>query len=111
MRSSTLPSLGATLTLGRTFWPTLSCLVVPPCMLVLLTGCRRKSLVLLHPPSRSRSLLLLRGSTPYGSVVPSLVPCPPSRTCGAPRRNTTSPALASSTASASKQLTSQYVKA
>merc|ERR1711915_765761 len=80
----------------------LSCLVVPPCMLVLLTGCRRKSLVLLHPPSRSRSLLLLRGSTPFGLVAPSLVPCPLSRTCGSPRRNMTSLAPALSIASASK---------
>merc|ERR1711915_267437 len=92
---------GATLTSGRTFWPTLSCLVVPPCMLVLLTGCRRKSPLLLLPLLRSRSSLHLRGSTPSGSVVPSLVLCPPSRTCGSPRRSTTSLALASFTANVS----------
>merc|ERR1712098_623374 len=80
----------------------LSCLVVPPCTLVLLTGCRRKSLLLLHLPSRLRSLLLLSVNTPYGSVAPSLVPCPPLRPCGSPRKNTTSPALASSIANASK---------
>merc|ERR1712013_648323 len=36
-------------------------------LVVLLTGCRRKSLLLLLPPSRSRSLLHQRGSTPSGS--------------------------------------------
>merc|ERR1712098_760633 len=90
-------------TSGRTCWPTLSCLVVPPCTLVLLTGCRRKLLLLLHPPSRLRSLLLLSVSTPYGSVAPSLAPYPPLRPCGSPRKNTTSPALASSIANASKR--------
>merc|ERR1712168_510179 len=93
---------GARLTSGRTCSPTLSCPVVPPCTLVLLTACRRKSLSWLPPPSRSRSLLLPSASTPSGSVVPSLPLCPPSRPCGSPRRSTTSPAPASSTASASK---------
>merc|ERR1712168_1714810 len=93
---------GATLTSGRTCLPTLSCPVVPPCTLVLLTVCRRKSLAWLPPPSRSRSLLLPSASTPSGSVVPSCPLCPPSRPCGSPRRSTTSPAPASSTASASK---------
>merc|ERR1712212_807097 len=72
------------------------------CTLVLLTACRRKSLPWLPPPSRLRSLLLLSVSTPYGSVAPSCPHCPPSRPCGSPRRSTTSPAPASSTASASK---------
>merc|ERR1711911_286383 len=77
-------------------------LVAPPCTLVLLTACRRKSPPLLLLPSRSRSLLHLSASTPYGSVVPSLPLCPPSRPCGSPRKSTTSPAQALSTASASK---------
>merc|ERR1711872_621853 len=55
-----------------------------------------------HPPSRSRSLLLLRGSTLSGSVAPSSPPCPHSSRCGSPSRSMTSPALASSTGSASK---------
>merc|ERR1712168_827972 len=99
---------GATLTSGRTCSPTPSCPVVPPCTLVLLTACRRKSHVWLHPPSRSRSLLLPSASTPSGSVVPSWPLCPPSRPCGSPRRSTTSPAPASSTASASKLLISLF---
>jgi len=53
-------------------------------------------------PSRSRSSLPPKGSTPYGSVAPSLPLFPPSRPCGSPKRNTTNPALASSTANASK---------
>lgn len=82
--------------------PTLSCPEAPPCTLVLLIVCRRKSPPLPPQPSRSRSSLPPRGSTPYGSVDPSLPPSPPSNRCGSPRRNTTNPALESSTASASK---------
>ncbi|ROT78238.1 actin 1 [Penaeus vannamei] len=67
-------------------------LVVPPCTLVLLTACRRKSLPWLLPPSRSRSLLHLSVNTPCGSVVPSWPPCPPSSPCGSPRRNMMNPA-------------------
>merc|ERR1711915_451380 len=88
----------------RIFTPTLSCLEAPPCTLVLLTVCRRKSLLLLHPPSRLRSLLLQRGNTPSGSEAPSLLPPPPSSRCGSPSRNTTSAAHPLSTASASKFL-------
>merc|ERR1712083_800078 len=51
---------------------------------------------------RSRSLLLPRGNTPYGSVAPSLPPSPPSSRCGYPSRSTTSAAHPLSTASASK---------
>merc|ERR1712002_1088760 len=81
-----------------------SCPVAPPCTLVLLTACRRRSLLLLLLPSRSRSLLLLSASTPYGSVAPSWLPSPPSRPCGSPRKNMKNLALALSTASASKLL-------
>merc|ERR1719300_1114642 len=69
---------------------------------VLLTVCRRRSLPLLHPPSRSRSLLPLRGSTPSGSEDPSCLPFPPSSRCGSPSRSTTSVAHPLSTESASK---------
>merc|ERR1712183_773848 len=72
--------------------------------LVLLTGCRRRSPLLLPPPLRSRSLLLLRGSTPSGSEAPSLLPSPPSSRCGSPSRSTTSAARPSSTRSASKHI-------
>merc|ERR1712083_709410 len=82
--------------------PTLSCLEAPPCTLVLLTVCRRRSLPLLPPPSRSRSLLHLRGSTLSGSEDPSCLPCPPSSRCGSPSRSTTSAAHPLSTGSASK---------
>merc|ERR1711982_198497 len=54
--------------------PTLSCLVAPPCTLVLLIVCKRRSLPWLPLPSRSRLLLLLRGSTLSGSEVPSWLP-------------------------------------
>merc|ERR1712080_157291 len=54
------------------------------------------------PPSRSRSLLLLRGSTPSGSEDPSWLPSPPSSRCGSPSRSTTSAAPQSCTGSASK---------
>merc|ERR1711915_397989 len=87
----------------RISMPTLSCLEVPPCTLVLLTVCRRKSLLLLHPPSRSRSLLLQRGNTPSGSEDPSLLPSPPSSRCRSPSRNTMSAAHLLFTASAFKQ--------
>merc|ERR1719166_216587 len=83
--------------------PTLSCPEAPPCTLVLLTVCRRKSPLLLHPPSRSRSLLPQRGNTPSGSEDPSLLPFPPSSRCGSPSRNTMSAAHPLFTASASKQ--------
>merc|ERR1712139_19369 len=92
----------ATLTSVRTCTPTLSCPVAPPCTPVSPTECRRRSPPSPHPPSRSRSLLLPRGSTPYGSVAPSCPPCPPSSRCGSPSRSTTSAAHPLSTASASK---------
>uniref|UniRef100_A0A8D8U6Q2 Uncharacterized protein n=1 Tax=Cacopsylla melanoneura TaxID=428564 RepID=A0A8D8U6Q2_9HEMI len=92
------------LTSERTCTPTLSCLVVPPCTLVLLTVCRRKSLPWLPLPLRSRSLLPPRESTPSGLEDLSWLPCLPSNRCGSPSRNTTSPALESFTANVSKQL-------
>merc|ERR1719378_1064100 len=55
-------------------------------------------------PSRSRSSLPPRGSTPSGSEDPSWPPSPPSSRCGSPSRSTTSAAPPSSTASASKCL-------
>merc|ERR1719481_1233269 len=81
--------------------PTPSCPEAPPCTPVLLTVCRRRSLLLPHPPSRSRSLLHQRGSTPSGSEDPSLPPFPPSSRCGSPSRSTMSAAHPLSTASAS----------
>merc|ERR1712032_995104 len=64
----------ATLTSGRTCTPTPSCPEAPPCTPVLLTACRRRSPPLLPPPSRSRSSLPPRGSTPSGSEAPSWFP-------------------------------------
>merc|ERR1739842_193061 len=86
----------------------LSCLAAPPCTLELLTGCRRRSLPLLPPPLRSRSLLLPRGSTPSGSVAPSSLPSPPSSRCGSRSRSTTSAAPPLSTGSAFKHLCSSH---
>merc|ERR1719367_1227823 len=99
----------AMLTSVRTCTPTPSCPVAPPCTPVLPTECRRKSPLLLPPPSRSRSSLPPRGSTPYGSVAPSWPPCPPSSRCGSPSRSTTSAAHPLSTGSASKQFDSKIV--
>merc|ERR1711973_223303 len=90
------------LTSVRTCTPTLSCPVAPPCTPVLPTECRRRSPLSPPLPSRSRSLLLPRGSTLYGSVAPSWLPCLPSSRCGSPSRSTTSAAHPLSTASASK---------
>merc|ERR1712080_133660 len=91
-----------TLTSGRTCTPTPSCPEAPPCTPVLLTVCRRRLPPWLPPPSRSRSSLPQRGSTPSGSEAPSWLPSPPSSRCGSPSRSTTSAAPPSSTASASK---------
>jgi hypothetical protein len=82
--------------------PTLFSQEVPPCTLVLLTVCRRKLLLLLHPPSRSKSLLPLRGNTLSGLEAPSWLPSPPSNRCGSPSRNMMNPALVLFTGSASK---------
>merc|ERR1712083_665051 len=94
----------ATLISGRTCMPTPSCPEAPPCTPVSPTGCRRRSPPWLPPPSRSRSLLLPRGSTLSGSEDPSWPPSPPSSRCGSPSRSTTSPAPPSSTESVSKSL-------
>merc|ERR1719317_1140129 len=100
----------AMLTSVRISMPTLSCLEAPQCTLVLLTVCRRKSPHLHHPPSRSRSLLHQRGSTPSGSEDPSLPPSPhlleggEGGKDGSPSRSMMSAAHPLSTASASKQL-------
>merc|ERR1712088_470583 len=95
-RRSTNPS-------GSACTPTPSFPEAPPCTPVLLTVCRRRSLPWLPPPSRSRSSLPPRGSTPSGSEAPSWLPSPPSSRCGSPSRSTTSAAPPSSTASASKR--------
>merc|ERR1711892_1193519 len=79
-----------------------SCLEAPPCTLVLLTVCRRRSLLLPHPPSRSRLLLHQRGSTLSGSEDPFLLPSPPSSRCGSQNRNMMSAAHPLSTENASK---------
>merc|ERR1712130_464683 len=95
----------ATLTSGRTCTPTPSCPEAPPCTPVLLTACRRRSPPWPPPPSRSRSSLPQRGSTPSGSEAPSWLPSPPSSRWGSPSRRTTSAAPPLSTASASKLIT------
>merc|ERR1712098_327554 len=56
-RPPTTPSRSATLTSERISMPTLSCPEAPQCTPVLPTECRRRSPLLPHPPSRSRSLL------------------------------------------------------
>ena len=68
--------------------PTLSCLVAPPCTLVLLIVCKRRSLPWLLPPSRSRLLLPQKGNTLSGLEDPSWHPSPPSNRCGSPSKST-----------------------
>merc|ERR550525_853375 len=103
IHETTYNSIIAMLTSGRTCTPTPSCPAAPPCTPVLPTGCRRRSPLLPHPPSRSRSSLPPSASTPSGSEDPSWPPCPPSSRCGSPNRSTTSPAPPSCTASASNK--------
>merc|ERR1711997_843779 len=98
------------LTSGRIFMPTPSCLVAPPCTLVLLTVCKRRLLPWLHPPLRSRSLLHQRGNTPSGSVAPSCLPSPPSNRCGSPSKNTMSVVHPLFTGNASKHDTKYLIK-
>merc|ERR1712176_1022268 len=98
------------LTSVRTCMPTLSCLVAPPCTLVLLTECKRKSLPWLHPPLRSRSLLPLRGNTPSGSVALSWPPSPPSNRCGSPNKSTMNAVHPLSTGNASKLISGYLSK-
>merc|ERR1712079_669338 len=102
--SSNLPSLEWNPAVSTRPPTTPSCLEAPPCTLVLLTVCKRKSPPLLHPPLRSRSLLPLRGNTPSGSEDPSCLPFPPSNRCGSPSKNTTNAAHPLSTESASKYI-------
>merc|ERR1712076_215300 len=77
-RPPSTPSRSVTSISGRTCTPTPSCPEAPPCTPVLLTVCRRRSLPWPPPPSRSRSSLPPRGSTPSGSEAPSWPPSPPS---------------------------------
>merc|ERR1711997_1147842 len=67
------------LTSGRTCTPTPSCPVAPPCTPVLPTGCRRRSPLLPHPPSRSRSSLHLPADVDLQAGVRRVRPihCPP----------------------------------
>merc|ERR1711983_252402 len=78
------------------------CPEAPPCTPVLPTECRKKSLLLLHPQSRLRSLLHQRESTQSGLEDLFLLPSPPSSRCGSQSRNMMSAAQPLSTASASK---------
>merc|ERR1712088_296876 len=64
--------------------------------------CKRKSPPWPHPQSRSKSLLHLRGNTPYGLEDPSWLPFPPSNRCGPPSKNTTNAAHPLSTENAFK---------
>merc|ERR1712083_1023383 len=80
----------------------------PPCTLVLLIVCKRRSLPWLPPPSRSRSSLPQRGNTLSGSEDPSWPPSPPSSRCGSPSRSTTSLAHPSCTGNASNSLVFFY---
>merc|ERR1712106_791594 len=110
-RPPTTPSRSAMLTSVRISMPTQSCPEAPPCTPVLLTVCRRRSLLLLHPPSRSRSLLPQRGNTLSGSEAPSWLPSPHSSRCGSPSRSMMSPVHPLSTESASKLLVSIFYRA
>merc|ERR1712131_439206 len=86
----------------------ITALAPSPCTPVSPTECRRRSPPSLPPPSRSRSSLPLRESTPSGSVAPSSLPSPPSSRCGSPSRSTMSVDPPLSTESASKLLVTYY---
>merc|ERR1719427_600310 len=92
----------------RIFTVTTSFPEVPPCTQVLPTECKRKSLLLLHPPRRSRSLLHQRENTLSGSEVPSLLPSPHSKPCGSPSKITMKLVHPSSTENASNFLSFLY---
>ena len=64
---------------------------------------------MLHPPSRSRSLLHQRGSTLYGLEDPSLLHSPLSSLCGSLSRNMMSLAQELFTANASKPTSDTFV--
>lgn len=102
-RLYTIQSWSATSISVRTCTPTPYSQVVPPCTQVLLTECKRKSQPSLHQPSKLRSSLHQKGSTPYGSAVPSWLHFLPSNRCGSLNKNTTNQVQVLSTASASKQ--------
>merc|ERR1711997_1131353 len=70
---------------------------------------QKKSPLLPHPPSRSRSLLPQRGNTPSGSEAPSCLPSPPSNRCGSPNKNTMNAVHPLSTGNASKLDTTQNI--
>merc|ERR1712228_336905 len=89
----------------RICMPTLSCLVEPLCTLVLLIGCKRRSLLWHHPPSRSRSLHHPRESIPSGLEDPFCLPSPPSNRCGSPSKSMMNAAHPLCTGSASKPST------
>merc|ERR1711997_1180698 len=76
--------------------------VAPPCTLVLLIVCKRRSLPWLPPPSRSRLLLPQKENTLSGSEDPSWLPSPPSNRRGSPSKSTTSAAHPLSTENASR---------
>merc|ERR1712107_824607 len=73
-------------TSGRIFTQTQSCLVAPPCTLVLLIVCKKKLLPWPHLPLRSRSLLLLE-NTLYGLVDLSCHLFLPFNRCGSQSKN------------------------
>lgn len=85
-------------------------LQVPPCTPVSPTECKKKSQLWPHRPSRSKSSLHQKGNTPYGSVVPSWPPCPPSNRCGSRNKNTTNQAQESSTVNVSKHFHHHKIK-
>merc|ERR1719154_173465 len=109
MKLSITQSCDATLIFERICTPTAFFLVVPPCTLVLLIVCRRKSHAWHLPPSRLRSLLPLSENTPYGLVAPSFPLFPLSKLCGSPRKSMTNPAPELSTASASNLLSTIHM--
>merc|ERR1719341_516371 len=95
---------------GKIFMLTLFSLVAPQCIQVLLTECRKRSQLLHHQPSRSRSLLHLKENTLYGLVDPSWPLCPLSRLCGSLRKNMRNPVLELFTANASNLLTKRSIQ-
>merc|ERR1711915_264671 len=96
-------------TSGKIFMPTPFSLEAQQCTPVLRTECRRRSPLLLLQPSRSRSLLLLRGSTLCGLEAPSSLHSQHSSRCGLQSKSMMNLALELYTGNASNEVLSSLL--
>ena len=110
MKPLTTPSWSVMSISERIFMPILSSLVVPLCIQVLLTVCKRKSQLLLHQQWKSKSLPHQKENIPSGLVVLFWLHSQPSNRCGSQNKNTMNLVHLSSTENASKlQLRNSFI--